>query len=56
MTYLNAHIVVGSTVEVVVRPTGKGVLTKLLRGTVVLERELRVGLKELRLLHLLSFN
>ena len=55
MTYFDSHIVVGSTVEVVVRPTGKGVLIELLRATGVLERELRVGLKELGLLHLLSF-
>jgi hypothetical protein len=55
-TYLNTHIDVGSTVEVVVGPFGKGVLTELLCGTVVLERELRVGLEELRLLHLLGFN
>ena len=56
-TYLSsgiAHIVVAGPVEVLVSPLGESVLTKLGSGTVVLERELGVGLEELRLLHSVS--
>ena len=53
-TYLAGHIVVAGAVKVVVGPAGEGVLLELVRGAVVLEGELRVGLEELALLHLLK--
>ena len=52
LTYLVGHVIVGGPVEVVVRPAGKLILVVLLGAPVVVEGELRVGLQELRLLHL----
>ena len=46
---------VGGPIEVVVGPLSKSVLAKLIGGAMVVEAELRVGLKELRLLHLYSY-
>ena len=52
--YLDSHVIIGSSIEVVVRPLSEGVLTKLVCGAMIIERELSVGLEELRLLHLLA--
>ena len=50
-TYLDTHIVVTGPVEVLVGPLGERLLTELFSGAMVVERELRVRLEELRLLH-----
>jgi len=48
---LGTHVVVAGPVEVLVGPLGEGLLAELLRGAMVVERELGVGLEELGDLH-----
>lgn len=50
-TYLDPHIVIRSSIEVVVGPLSESVLAKLLGGTMVAEGELSVRLEEFGLLH-----
>ena len=50
-TYLVAHVVIGSTVEVIVRPLSERGFTDLGVGAMIIERVLGVGLEEFRLLH-----
>ena len=49
--YLVTHVIVRGPVEVSVGPACELVLLELLRGTVILEGELSVGLQELGNLH-----
>ena len=53
-TYLERHVGVGGSVEVSVGPSGEVGLTERRTLPMVVERELRLGLEELRKLHFLN--